>query len=869
MPANTPWKYRVIFRNSFLCLFHAHTSSSGGFAMKLCIIFLFSIVTFTMTNLWGQPSVQSLRSESLGNVSEWNAGIDGITLRTEQGTMRLIAYSPSVVRVRVVRSGAAFDDFSYAVIAKPQAIAFTTKENAEYITLGTDALDIVVQKSPLRLKFLTKKGELLNEDEPAFGTAWQGTEVMAYKRLLPNERFIGLGEKTGGLDKRRNGYTNWNTDAYGYGGGSDPLYGTTPFYMGLHSVRAGANGTASQGLIYGIFFDNSYKSHFNFGASNDRFSSFGAENGEMNYYFIHRPSVAAVLEDYTALTGRMPLPPLWSLGYHQCRYSYFPESEVMNLAKTIRDKQIPADVLWFDIHYMDAYKVFTWHPERFPKPKAMLSKLDEMGFRNVVIIDPGVKVEKGYAAYEDGLKNDVFAKYPDGTNYTGEVWPGWCHFPDFTNPKTRAWWGEKYKPLLDDGLDGFWNDMNEPATWGQRFPDMVEFDFDGNKATHKRAHNVYGFQMARSTFEGVRKIAPAKRPFVLTRAFYSGIQRYSAVWTGDNTASDEHLLLGVNLVNNLGLAGIPFAGVDIGGFNGNGSRELFARWITVGAFTPFFRVHAAIYTKEQDPWSFGEDVEEISKTYIELRYKLLPYLYSTFYEATKTGMPVARSLVLTNTFDQTIYNDAYKQQYMFGQSLMIAPLVSNQQFAKVYLPEGEWYDLHTERKFAGKKEIIVEAPLERLPVFVKGGGLLLMQSLVQTTKQQPEDVLTVHCFAGKQGSDFVYYEDDGEGYAYEQGEFYKRTITFDAAKKTVRFEKPEGTSASKFKRIRLVLHGFDALPQYVSVAGKKAALTTDTTLFLKPLSGFDPLGAQGQGIERRSAKTTTFPNASEAFLVSW
>jgi alpha-glucosidase len=840
--------------------------------MKPSIIFLMLLLMWSASTTTTTLSAQPMRSESLGNLTAWNTTPDGIMLITTQGTMRLTAYSPSIVRVRVVHAGIAFSDSSYAVIARQSKIIFSVKEDTQYLILGTDALDIVVQKKPLRLRFQTKKGELLNEDEPAFGTAWQGTEVTTYKRLLADEKFIGLGEKTGGLNKRGSAYTNWNTDAFGYGPGTDPLYGSTPFYIGVHSVRttaAGASSGSPSGLVYGIFLDNSYKSHFNFGAATDRYSAFSAEAGEMNYYFMHRPSVAGIIEDYTQLTGRMPLPPLWSLGFHQCRYSYFPESEVLNTAKVIRDKHIPTDVLWFDIHYMDAYKVFTWHPERFPQPKAMLAKLEDMGFKTVVIIDPGVKVEKGYAAYDDGLTNNVFAKYPDGTNYTGGVWPGMCHFPDFTNPKTRSWWGEKYKPLLDDGLDGFWNDMNEPAVWGRQFPDLVEFDFDGVKDSHKRAHNVYGFQMARSTYEGVRKLAPAKRPFVLTRAFYSGIQRFASVWTGDNGATDEHLLLGVHLVNNLGLAGIPFAGVDVGGFTGNGTRELFARWMTVGAFTPFFRVHAALNTKEQDPWSFGEDVEELSKNYIEFRYKLLPYLYSAFYEASKTGLPVARSLALTNTFEPMIYNGMAQFQYMFGPSLMIAPVSSTQQFAKVYLPEGEWYDLHTEKRYSGKQEIIVEAPLERLPVFVKGGTMLVMQSLVQTTKQQPEDVLTVHCFSAKQGSEFVYYEDAGEGFAHEQGGYYKRIITFDAAKKTLRFEKREGNLASKFKRVRLVMHGFEGLPQEITVAGRKVALANDATPFIKPVVGFDPQAGQNGSVQWRGARSVVFPFGDEVVSVGW
>lgn len=831
-------------------------------------ILVFSIGSiYNPTGALAQTTAKPRLSESLSGLAEWRSEPQGLFIKTATGNLRAVVFSPTIIRIRIAKDGS-FDDQSFAVVVQPQAgIKFTTKENPDNITLSTDALDLVITKNPVRVRFFTKKGELLNEDEPAFGTAWIGHEVTTYKRLLADEKFIGLGEKSGDLNRRGSAYTNWNTDAYGYGTGTDPLYSSTPFYIGVHGFASG------KGLLYGIFLDNSYKTHFNFGASNDRYSSFTAEDGEMNYYFIHRPSVGGIVEDYTLLTGRTPLPPLWSLGYHQCRYSYFPDKEVITLARTFREKKIPCDVIWFDIHYMDAYKVFTWNAERFPQPKQMLKELETMGFKNVVITDPGIKVEKGYQAYEDGLQQGIFVKYPDGVPYKGEVWPGWCHFPDFTSPKGRAWWGDKIKSLAEDGIDGFWTDMNEPATWGQHFPDLVEFDYDsdtgGAKATHKKAHNVFGMQMARATYEGAKKYLAGKRPFVLTRASFSGIQRYSAVWTGDNTASDDQLLLGVRLVTSMGVAGIPMTGMDVGGFNGSASRDLFARWMQVGAFMPFFRVHAAVNTKEQDPWSFGEDVEEMNKNYISLRYTLLPYLYSTFYESTQTGIPVARSLTFEYPFDDKIYNSGYQQQYMFGPNIMVAPVVSQKEFAKIYLPPGEWYDAHTDIKLAGKQEVIVETPLEKLPLYIKGGSVLPAQSLVQSTAQQPDDVLTVHIYNGSHGSEYVYYEDDGETFSYQNGDFYKRKITFDPLKKKLTLAQAEGKRASKFKNLRLVFHGFDVLPEQISAAGKKVSLQHDAGILLKPISSYDPQGLQSKASGVSSKKAVVFPNMSENFTVQW
>ena len=282
----------------------------------------------------------------------------------------------------------------------------------------------------------------------------------------------------------------------------------------------------------------------------------------------------------------------------------------------------------------------------FPNPKALIEGLRAKGFHVVIIVDPGVKVEEGYEPYEDGLAQDVFVKYPDGENFTGEVWPGWCHFPDFTNPRVREWWGDKFKELVDVGIDGFWNDMNEFATWGNRLPDLMEFDHDGERSTVKRARNIYGLQMSRSTYEGTSKLLNGERPFILTRASFAGAQRYSAVWTGDNEASEDHMLLGTRIVNSLGLSGVAFCGPDVGGFAGATYGDLFARWISIGAFTPFFRAHTFVNTNYSEPWAFGEEVEEISRNYINIRYRLMPYIYSSMYEASQTGIPLNRSLAM-------------------------------------------------------------------------------------------------------------------------------------------------------------------------------------------------------------------------------
>lgn len=818
------------------------TKSNRMNCRKFCGILLLAGLPF-------QAHVQAQTLyESAGNVSTVTKETYGLSVALANAKVKIALYSPSIVRLQFSKSGA-FDELSYAVEGQPGNTKFEFTDGSPAI-LKTDSLKLEISKSPFRVKLYDYRNRLLNEDEPAFGTGWNGEQSTTHKKLQPNERFIGLGEKTGPLNRRGEGYTNWNTDYFGYPAGADPIYQSLPFYIGQHGD-----------VVYGLFMDNSYRSYFNFGASNDRFSSFNTEGGEMNYYLIANSTVAKILESYSFLTGRMPMPPLWGLGLQQCRYSYYPDKEVLTVAKTFRDKGIPADAMVLDIHYMDKYKLFTWDKERFSNPKGMNDQLKAMGFHTVTIIDPGVKVEKGYAAYEEGVKDNVFLKYPDGANYTGQVWPGWCHFPDFTMPKAREWWGGKFKDLVASGVEGFWNDMNEPATWGQRFPDIVEFNFEGKKGTHRRGHNLYGMQMVRSTYEGTRKLLGNKRPFILTRAGYCGVQRYSAVWTGDNVSSDDHMMSGIRLINSMGLTGIAYTGMDVGGFTGTPSKELFGRWVSIGAFSPFFRIHSAIDTKESDPWSYGEKIEAINKNYISLRYKLLPYLYSAFAEANRSGLPVNRSLAINHTTNGMVYDGRFHNQFYFGPSIMVCPVESNKDLTKILLPDADgWYSLYNDQFYQGGKEEVVECPLERLPVFVKGGSVVVMQSLVNNTMEKPTDTLLVHVYNGKKPVAYTYYEDDGESYQYESGASYRRTIQLDPAKRQVSFGKAEGSYASKFKKAKVLLHGFTDV--------KNTAMQNGNFSFVGPLPHFDPQGS-AQAAPGCAVKSVVVDLAAEGFAVKY
>jgi alpha-glucosidase len=812
--------------------------------MRIKLFLIFLLIPF-ITNAQTNPVL------SAGNIISLNIKNQTIDFNTDHAIGQIIVYSPNIIRVRLDKKELQ-KDFSYAVIAKPQIVKTQITQNNEAITILTDSLKAIITKKPYNVTFYTLDDKIINQDEKGLQSSWVDEEVTAYKHMQNGERFIGLGEKTGNLDRRGEGYTNWNTDAFGYATNRDPIYSTIPFYMGIHD-----------GLNYGIFLDNTYQTDFNFGASNDRFSSFAAQGGELNYYFIYHTQLKDIISSYTALTGRMKMPPLWSLGYQQNRYSYYPDTEVMRIATTLREKKIPADGITLDIHYMDKYKLFTWDKERFGNPEAMNKKLNEMGFKTTVIVDPGIKVEQGYDAYEDGLKKDIFIKYPDGTNYTGQVWPGWCNFPDFTNEKGRAWWREKVKFFANTGVSGIWNDMNEIATWGQKMPSNIIFNYDGKLASNKQAHNVYGMQMARSSFEGM-VAATNKRPFILTRAGYAGLQRYTAIWTGDNRSEDDHMLLGVRLLSSLGLSGVSFTGMDIGGFTGGPSVGLYAKWIQLGAFNPYFRNHTAVNTKSSEPWTYGEEVTEISRNYISLRYKLLPYLYSTFNTSVTTGLPVVRSLAIDNTFDPKIYDTQFQNEFLFGQAFLVAPFESTKDFGNIYFPKGDWYNLYTGEKQVGNSEKIIRLSLNKMLVYVKESSIVPMQSLIQSTAEQPTDTLTINIFKGNINNSFVYYEDDGESYNYEKGDFYKRKISYDAANKTIVFDKVEGSFKSKFNYIKLMFHGFDANDKLA--AGK--TLKPDFASFLTPISKFDPQGS-ANSVEGYKAKSVVLSNDAKRFEVKY
>ena len=581
--------------------------------------------------------------------------------------------------------------------------------------------------------------------------------VQCVKVLDKGDCIYGLGDKTGPLNKRSYEYENWNSDI------PDPhedsfksLYKSIPFFI-----------TLKEKGVYGIFYDNTFKSYFNFGKENDGYYSFGSDNGNLDYYFIGGNSMPKIVENYTYLTGRAPLPQKWTLGYHQSRWGYDSEETFRDIAGRLRDNRIPCDAIHFDIDYMEQYKVFTWNRERFDDPQTLIADLRKQGIKTVTIVDPGVKVEQGYTVYEEGLENDYYAKTPAGDTYVNAVWPGDAVYPDFGSPAVRTWWGSLFSFYTELGVAGIWNDMNEPASFNGPLPDDIVFTDEDRASTHAEMHNVYGHNMAKATYEGWKKLT-GKRPFVITRACYGGSQKYAVAWTGDNQSLWSHLRMAIPQQCNLGLSGMSYIGTDIGGFGADTTPELLARWVQVGCFSPLFRNHCAKGSMNQEPWLFGDEVLSIYRKYVKLRYSLLPYFYDLCRVCEQTGLPVIRPLVLH--YENDIHVRNLNDEFLVGEFLLVAPVVDQGVTKRlVYLPEGVWYDYWSHERYEGGQYYPADAPLSVCPLYVKAGAVLPKAPDQMYVEEIVNPKLILEVWPGT-GS-HVHYRDNGEDFAYRDGAY--------------------------------------------------------------------------------------------------
>lgn len=772
--------------------------------------------------------------------------------------LRITVHTPEIIQLKYIVEGDRPADFSYAVdpAFDPDPADYQLEEKESHFQITTDSLQCRIAKRHMKATFLNRDGDIICKDKEGFSrrdTLMKGiTEVKITQEAPDGVRYFGLGDKTCDEGLRGQKFQNWNTDSYTYERGDDPLYRSIPFFSAL----------TKETDAYGIFVDNTYRSFFDFDSKADNTCHFSAAGGYMNYYFIYGPELLTVSERYTKLTGTPDLPPMWGLGYHQCRWSYFPESRVRELAQGFRDHQIPCDAIYLDIDYMDDYRVFTWDNERFPNPQKMIVDLNEQGFKTIVMIDPGVKVDEEYDVYRQGMERDYFCKRPDGETMIAPVWPSKAVFPDYTHPDVRNWWADLHEDLIkSDGVAGFWNDMNEPAVFEiskKTFPDTIRHHFDGQPASHKKTHNIYGMQMARASYNGIKKHNKSKRPFLLTRANFSGGQRYAALWTGDNIATWDHLKLANEQCQRLSISGYSFVGSDLGGFVDDPSAELFTRWLQLGVFHPLFRNHSMGYNvdgaaavkeeevelqkqlsdSEQEPWTFGKKFTEINRSIIELRYCLLHYLYTAFRQYSAEGTPILRPLSFVDQHDEQAVK--HIDEFMFGDKILVSPVLNrSKREVETYFPEGRWYDFRDNQLFEGKSTQIVDAPLSEIPFFIKAGTVLPLHEVMQHIGERNPDQLELKVYYGQRETTSNFYEDEGEGFSYVDDNYRMTSFCLkpDQQGKTVQLTaEREGGYTPAYNDVKISLIGFPWKPSHIRSDEKSVEFSQEENKFASTYS---------------------------------
>ena len=770
---------------------------------------------------------------------------NGVRFQSAGQVMEVTALREDVLRVRVWPTGDEPENASWAVL--PDALHSTATVTPETNGFKTGKLRVTVGAG-LALAVTDLSGHVLQEDaEPILR---HGKDFRIYKRASDEDHFFGLGDKPGPLDRAGEAFTMWNTDRFGWQESSDPIYKSIPFFLQMR-----------EGRTLGVFFNNTFRTFFDFGREHAKEYSFGAPDGPLDYFLLYGPDPKQVLSNYAWLTGPTPLPPLWSLGFQQSRYTYAPESELLDVEHRLRADHIPSDVLWLDIDFQKNNMPFTIDPDRFPKFPEMVKNLAADKFRLVVITDlhiadqPGV----GYPPYDSGIAGDHFVKLPDGSRYVGTVWPGPSMFPEFTQAKTREWWGSLYKDFVADGVAGFWNDMNEPAVFNvasKTMPDSVQHrieepGFAKRTATHLEIHNIFGMLNSEGTYEGLLKLRPNERPFVMTRASFAGGQRYAVTWTGDNSATWNHLRMTVPQLMNLGLSGFSMAGADVGGFAGSPSPELLTKWLEVAAFQPIDRDHSAKGTRLHEVWVDGPAQEDIRRHFIEERYRLLPYLYTTAEESSHSGIPLMRPLFVefphATADEHPIDLDDNGSEFMVGESLLVAPNPSPDEIAsyEVHLPPGTWYDYWTGEQFERSnktqtidleqrdklnlnKPLLILPRLEVLPVYVRGGSILPIEPLTQSTEEKPGGPLTLRLYPATDRNTPCageVYLDDGHSFDFRKGQYARVRFACSLAKDgslSLHVAPQQGSFAPWWTHYRLEIYGWT--PRSISASLGKVSL---------------------------------------------
>jgi alpha-glucosidase len=745
-----------------------------------------------------------------GALGDWEARPDGLQARfaapaeaSAPYALELRFLAPDLVRV-TWQPGALPVPYALVERAWPGA-AVTVTEVPVGLELASAALRVTLTRGGA-LTFAAPDGTVLRTDRPPrrAGSAWES------RWALPADVSLhGLGERAAPFDLRGRTLALWNREPKGaYGPQTDPIYLGIPVVVGVSSSGS-----------WLAFYENAFRGGADFSGAD---AALRFEDGALRYYLAPGPLDRA-LARYTELTGRAPLPPRWALGFHQSRWSYGTADEVRALVREFRRRGLPLSAVHLDIDYMRGYRVFTVDEARFPDLGALAAEVEREGVRLVPILDPALKVDPDWPLYREAVERGLCCRRPDRDEpVVAPVWPGDAVFPDFTDPAARAWWGQQYAALVDRGAAGVWHDMNEPAAfaaWGDpTLPDTTRHALEGRGGDHREAHNVYALLEARAGFEGLRALRPARRPWLLTRSGWAGIQRYAWTWSGDSESNWWSLAQSVRIALSLGLSGVPYSGPDIGGFGGSPDAELYTRWFQTAAFLPFFRVHSAWFTPPREPWAFGDATLAAAADALAWRERLRPYLYTLAWEARETGAPLVRPLWWPGASEaqRDPALRAVDDAFLLGAALLVAPATAaGARSRTVRLPPGLWHELDGPRTYEGGGVVTLDAPLERLPVLVRAGSVLPLAE---------DGRLALHVWppapGGGGGEDGgALYDDEGDGDGPGRVERYR--LTGDGSRLVLE-RRVEGDLAPRWSGLDVVVRG--APPRAATVDGAQRSV---------------------------------------------
>ncbi len=817
-------------------------------------------------------------------VAAWEADTQRLVARDAAGATLIVQpLGWATLRLTLLTPGTGAPPPSFAVIGETPSgeEAYQALDGGRLVPTSAGPLHLAPDGA---LRWERADGSLIFATAPGVaggtGFGWANDWAWVWAARNPAAAYLGCGERTGPFDRSGTRMTFWTSDVGPHHPGTDAMYQSLPVALAWD---------ATSGTTMGLFCDHPGMQRWDLGQATEGALCLSARAPQLDLYLFAGPTMADVLAQYTALTGRMPLPPRWALGFQQSRWSYFPARQVLEIAQGFRERDLPGDTIYLDIDYMRGFRDFTFDPQGFPDPVGLLRRLADLGFRVVTIIDPGVKRERGYHVYDQMFAGRHYVKWPDGRPHVGVVWPGPCVFPDFFNPRVRAWWGGLHTALLNAGVAGIWDDMNEPVSnplnpadrpsaapsaggalvvdetrdtdtvgavggswFAPSFPPGVQHETDHGLRRHDEIHSAYGMQMARATAEGLDRLRPEARRFILTRAGYAGVQRYAAVWTGDNQSWWDHLAMAVTMCQGLGLSGVAFAGTDIGGFNDRCTGEFYLRWLQFGAVMPLARAHYNSHEsggQTQEPWSFGPEILDHARLALRLRYRLLPYLYSLFYAATQTGAPVLRPLAWEFPHDPR--GRTADAQALCGPALLAAPVLRPGVAAQaVYLPAGRWLHLASGALYEGGADRLVPTPLAHWPLFVRGGSVVPLGESARNTEAAATGDITLLVVTPAPAvpalPPLIWYEDDGEGYAYRDGTFRQVPLAcaWTDERLVITVGPVSGSWLPPTRAVHLAVAGLDHEPATVQLNDQAAAATWDAATHRLTLPLRDPAAGE-------------------------